>query len=83
VKIGDGPADVAVIASNPMDAVIWAIGERRKGRSVHTQFSGNRRRQFKRASESALEVVDLDKLQAEQRIIEQEERELFEDVFEG
>ena len=53
-------ARVAIVASDPMAAVVEAVALRRRGISVYTQFSGNRKRQLKRAYANAEEVIDLD-----------------------
>jgi histidyl-tRNA synthetase len=42
-------ADVAIVADDPMEAVIYAATLRRKGVSVATQFSGKFDKQMKRA----------------------------------
>ena len=73
--------DVATVASDSMDAVVWAIKQRRLGISVITQFSGNRKRQYKRAETLARSVVDIDQLERERGEMQRVEEELFAEVF--
>lgn len=55
-------ADYAVIGSDPLAVIAWAFDARRKGYSVHTEFSGSMRKQYKRAKRNAWRVIDLDSL---------------------
>ena len=54
-------AEFAVIGSDCMKAVIIACNLRRKGFMVETQFSGSRKKQYKRAIGMAHKVIDIDK----------------------
>lgn len=54
-------ADFAVISADTMAAVIAACNLRRKGYMVETQFSGNRKKQYKRGEQMAYKVLDMDK----------------------